>query len=398
MHKTMTKKTDDFINGKYKYVWIYGAGRIGKKLINIFNFFNISIMGVVITDYDGTLIPNIPVCELQEVTSSVEDTLFVITASKKYHNEIIDNIETHGFFDYIVWDKHCLCMLWKHTEHNFIDRRKYNNKCCFILAGYKEFLWDNIFERLVRFIPKDVDVCILSSGVYCDKLEKIAQRNGWSYLSTKLNSVTLIQNVAFSIYENYEWIYKIDEDIFTTNRAFEKLYSNYQKIKNLTHYEPGIVVPLIPVNGYGYYRILSESGKMSEYESRFGRVVIGGNPESEIEKNPETAIFMWRECLQIDQLNRLMEKEQKLDSCGVRYNIGFILLARSLWEDMQGFTVSGNLDMGTDEEELCSHCIKTSKAIMVSNNTVVGHFAFGRQTSYMKSFYLENPDRFKIAD
>lgn len=398
MYKRITKKMDDLIIGKYKYVWIYGAGKIGKKLINIFNFFDINIKGVVISNYDGTLIPNIPICELSEVTSSLEDTLFVITASEKYHNQIIENIETYGFSNYIVWDKYCLCKLWRHAEHYFVDRRKYYGKCCFILAGYKEFLWNDIFERFVRFIPKDVDVCIMSSGVYSDKLDKIAWKNGWSYLSTKTNSVTLVQNVAFSIYENYEWIYKIDEDIFITDKAFEKLFANYQYINNVAHYEPGIVVPLIPVNGYGYYRILSKVGKMNEFESKFGQAIIGGNPDSEIEKNPETAIFMWQECPQIDQLNRLMEKEQKLDLCGVRFNIGFILLARSLWEDMQGFTVSGNADMGMDEEELCAHCINTSKVIMVSNNTIVGHFAFGKQTSCMKRLYFENPDWFKIKN
>lgn len=389
---------DDLIKGKYKNVWIYGAGKIGRKLINTFNFLNINIKGVVISQNDGTLIPNIPIYELPKVTSSLEDTLFVVTASKNYHNEIIENIETHGFSNYIIWDKHCMCKLWRCAEHYFIDRRKHNSRCCFVLAGYKEYLWNDIFERLVRFIPKDVDVCIMSSGVYCDKLEKIARKNGWSYLSTTINSVTLVQNVAFSIYENYKWIYKIDEDIFTTNNAFEKLFVNYHYIKNTTHYEPGIVVPLIPVNGYGYNRILSKVGKMNEFESRFGQAIIGGNPDSEIEKNPEAAIFMWRECPQIDQLNRLMEKENKLDLCGVRFSIGFIFMAHSLWGDMQGFTVTGNADMGMDEEELCAHCINTSKAIIVSKNTVVGHFAFSKQTSCMKRLYFENPDWFKIMN
>lgn len=379
-----------------KNIWIYGAGKIGRKLLKDFNFLNISINGIVISNYDGTRIMNTHVYELSEVTSSPEETLFIITSAKKYHNDIIFHLKKYHFEQYIIWDRQCLCELWKRVDYRFTDRRAGNSKCCFILAGYKEFLWNDVFERFACFIPKDVDVCIVSSGVYSKKLEIIAQENGWSYLSTDINSVTLAQNIAFSVYENYEWVYKIDEDMFLTDRAFEKMFANYQNIKDVSNYEPGIVVPLIPVNGFGYYKILTEIGKKNEFERRFGRAVIGGNPNSEIEKNPESAVFMWNECPQIDRLNKLMEKEIYMDSCSVRFSIGCILLRHALWDDMQGFTVSGNADMGTDEEELCAHCVNTSRPIMVSNNAVVGHFAFGRQTSRMKEFYSENSEWFKI--
>ena len=174
----MTAKIDDLWNRKYKNIWIYGAGRIGKKLLKDFDFFNISIRGVVISNYDGTRIPNTPVYELARVTTSSEETLFIITSSPVFHSEIIDHLKKYHFEHYIIWDSRSLCELWRHIDYRFVDRRAQNNKCCFILAGYKEFLWKNVFMRFKQFIPKDVDVCVISSGIYSDKLEKIARENG----------------------------------------------------------------------------------------------------------------------------------------------------------------------------------------------------------------------------
>ena len=386
----------DILNGKYRNVWIYGAGQVGKKLLVDFGFFHIPIEGIVMSKYDGTVIPGIQICSLSEIKTPPKDSVFIITSSAKFHNEIIKNIQESGYENYIIWNVECLCSLWRQAEYHFTDRRKSFDKCCFILAGYKEFLWKDVFERFTYFIPKDIDVCILSSGIHSEKLEMLAEKNSWSYLYTKINSVTLIQNIAFSIFEKYNWIYKVDEDMFITEGSFEGLFDTYQKVEKELQYEPGIVAPLIPVNGYGYSIILYRLGKMSDYENKFGKIVVGGNPESMIEKNPETAVFMWRECPQIDDLNRFFSRETQINLCSVRLSIGFILLKHFLWEDMQGFSVSGNADMGTDEVELCSQCINKSKAIIISTSEVVGHFSFGKQTDRMKEFYIENPNWFKI--
>lgn len=422
------------VRGGYRNVWFYGAGKTGKKLVKDFHFFRIHIDGIVISSYDGTVMPGTEVRELSEIATPPEDTAFIITSPAKFHGEIIGNLKEHGFSEYMVWDAGCLGWLWKLADYDFTDRRRYGGKCCFILAGYKEFLWEEVFGRFVRFMPDDVEVCILSSGIRSSRLEETAEKNGWSYLSTKINSVTLVQNVAFAVFEGYEWVYKADEDMFVTEGAFEKLYSCYRKAQNASRYAPGIVAPLIPVNGCGYGRILNRVGKAADYERRFGKINIGGNPDSSIEKNPEAAVFMWMECPQIDELNRMFAGEEesadrkgvaggeefadrkgiageekisdkqesvdigKVELCSVRLSIGFILLKRSLWEDMQGFSVSGNADMGTDEEELCSQCMNKSKAVMISADTVAGHFAFGRQTERMKEIYAGNPGWFKIRD
>ena len=61
-------------------------------------------------------------------------------------------------------------------------------------------------EQFVQSMPKieylndEMDICIVSSGLYSDRLSEIAKKYGWSYLSTKRNSVTLTQNTAIKLF------------------------------------------------------------------------------------------------------------------------------------------------------------------------------------------------------
>ena len=84
-------------------------------------------------------------------------------------------------------------------KYKFVDRKKDHNKLCIILAGYKEFLYEDVFSRIKKFISDDIDVCLVSSGLYSEKLDKIAEENNWSYVSTKKNKVTLDKLPALGI-------------------------------------------------------------------------------------------------------------------------------------------------------------------------------------------------------
>lgn len=102
-----------------------------------------------------------------------------------------------------------------------------------------------------------MDVCIISSGVWSNTLDEICKENSWSYLSAEENNVSLVQNVAIKNYPNANYIYKIDEDIFLTENYSENLKDAY-KIAKEGDFEPGVIAPLIPVNGYGHKRVLSK--------------------------------------------------------------------------------------------------------------------------------------------
>ena len=178
---------------------------------------------------------------------------------------------------------------------HFIDRSKHRKDLCIIIAGYKPYLYQDVFERLIRFLPEQMDVCIVSSGIYSEELEKIASEHGWSYLSTKRNCVTLLQNVAILKHPDAEYIYKIDEDIFVTEHCFERMKETFLRVEKDGLYDVGFVAPLLPINGYCHLRILERLHLVSEYERRFERPIYASYSTRLIEKSPDAAKFFWGE-------------------------------------------------------------------------------------------------------
>ena len=87
-------------------------------------------------------------------------------------------------------------------KFKLIDRRKKSNKLCYILAGYKSFVWEDVFARIKTFITEDIDVCILSSGIYSEELARYAQKYNWSYMYTKINNISLSQNLLINEFKD----------------------------------------------------------------------------------------------------------------------------------------------------------------------------------------------------
>lgn len=272
---------------------------------------------------------------------------------------------------------------------------------CIILIGYKQFLWDDVIGRFRTFVPDDVDVCLVSSGKYLPELEEMAKRNSWSYLSVKRNNVCLVQNLAISLFPEAEYIYKMDEDIFLTAGAFEKLFDAMKRIDEESPYTTGISAPLLNINAYGYRRILEKTGTLEAFEKKFGSAPMMSGQTSMIETNPEVASFMWGSggvLPQLDEMNALFEKEGfEYSVCPVRLSIGFILMKRSFWEFMGGFPVIPGNGMGLDETYLIGVCSSFSHVVAVAENSVVGHFGYGgAQGRAMKEFFEANHELFEL--
>ncbi|GFI50118.1 hypothetical protein IMSAGC020_01324 [Lachnospiraceae bacterium] len=386
-----------------EHIWIYGAGVYGHKLVDFLssNIFQLPIRGVVVT-HRGIVqkkFKDFDIHELKDVKTPNESTVFIIAASFRYQEEIITELEKKGYSNYVIWDWMDERHAWTLAEYKFEDRRKNCKKLCMVLSGYKDFLWDSVFGRLKKFVPEDIDICILSSGIYDERLSDLADVNGWSYLSTEFNDLTMIQNIAISLFEEARWIYKMDEDIFLTEGSFDKLYHMWCLAEENEPYHLGIMAPLIPVNGYGYIRILNYINKLKLYEQRFGKAFYGGISDSMIEKSVDAARFMWGEegnVPELDNLNSMFSGHKSLSCCNVRFSIGFILFGRWLWDEIGGFEVTGCKDLGVDEIQLCRYCMIHSLAIGVAEDTVVGHFSFGQQTTGMRDFYEKNPELFEV--
>ncbi len=282
-------------------------------------------------------------------------------------------------------------------RYKFENRSKGSDKLCIILAGYKENLWDIVFDRIDKFSNSEMDICILSSGLYSEKLSEIANEKNWSYISTKRNSVTLIQNMALKLFPNAKWIYKLDEDIFVTKHFFENLERTYENVQNNGDYNVGFVAPIIPINSIGYYILLKKLNLINYYEEHFEKIKIGCG-ENMIEINGEVAKFMWGKNNIIPHIDILDEEFSKepfnYSASTVRVNIGAILYHRNLWESMHHFRVDITIGMGVDEEQICAYCINRHLGMIIAENTCVGHFSFSKQTEEMNEYFNNNKNIF----
>ncbi len=287
-------------------------------------------------------------------------------------------------------------------RYKFEDRSKGSDTVCMILSGYKEFTWDIIFDRIKKFSNEEMDICIVSSGLYSEKLSKIAEDNNWSYISTKRNSVTLAQNTVIKLFPNAKWIYKLDEDIFVTKNFFKTLKNTYTEVQENGFYNVGFVAPIIPINGYSHVVLLKKLGLVDYYNTNFEKVKYAAGSERMIESSVDVAKFMWGEGEKIPHIDDLDKKLNESDfsysSSPIRFSIGAILYHRSLWEDMNYFKVDITKGMAVDETQICEYCMSKSKAIVIAENTCVGHLSFGLQNNVMEEFFKENQDRFLIKD
>ena len=284
----------------------------------------------------------------------------------------------------------------------FIDRRKNSQYLLMILAGYKSFLYEDVFARVKAFAPDYLDICIISSGVFDKTLNKIAAENNWSYLSTTQNNIPLVQNLAIMIHENAKFIFKMDEDIFLTEGVFDTVLKTAAHVQIHGHYHIGFVAPLIPLNSYGYIRLLEKLGLIETYEKIFEKPKFLVQVSRMLYSNPEVAKFFWGEggfVPPIDLMNAAFRIQKiSYSICSVRFSIGFIHFPRYLWEEMGGWKLPppNSYGGGLDEEQICQFCALSSLGMIVAENALVGHFSFGGQTEAMKEYYFTHREIFRF--
>ncbi|MFT8407129.1 MAG: hypothetical protein ABF630_10350 [Liquorilactobacillus sp.] len=275
-----------------------------------------------------------------------------------------------------------------------VDGRKNSKTLCLILAGYKPFLWENTLERVRKFVPSNYDVCLVSSGVYSEELKNKAEKNKWTYLTVEKNNVSIAQNIAISNFPQAKEIFKIDEDIFVTKNFFETMIETYTNAEKNSYYCPGVIAPLITINGVGYVKILSKLGLDKEYRKRFEDVRFASNDNKKIENDVAAAKFMWGVTGHVPQLDKINASFQREDlrffPSPVRFSIGAIYFKRQIWQDMGMFKIGSENGLGADELNINKYCYCKSRPILISMNSVVGHLSFRNQNIEMEEFYKTN--------
>ena len=160
----------------------------------------------------------------------------------------------------------------------------------------------------------------------------------------------------------------------------------------------GFVAPTIPINGFGNMLVLERFNKIDYYTKKFEKPLYSAGKTRMVENNPEVAKFFWGKdgiLPTIDEMNAILNKDKfSYVPCPIRFSIGAILFTRKFWNNMGMFTVKSGSGMGNDEIQICSYCMNSSQAIIVSKNSLVGHLSFGKQNEEMKNYFELNKKQF----
>lgn len=83
--------------------------------------------------------------------------------------------------------------------------------------------------------------------------------------------------------------------------------------------------------------------------------------------------------------------------CPIRLTIGLFMMSRDFWKEMNMYKVRRFLnDFGKDERQINVESILNSKAMVIDERCVVGHFSFHYQNDEMVKMYRQHPEYFKM--
>jgi hypothetical protein len=285
-------------------------------------------------------------------------------------------------------------------SYKFADRRNKADTVVIILAGYKRPLWPKVFSRLERAMPDNVDVCVMTAGLFDQDLSDMSERNGWSYLSTRTNDVSLVQNVAISLHPHAKTLVKIDEDIFVTTNTLSDTLAHYHHLRAAGIVDAGFVSPMLNVNGVCYRPLLTQLELLEAFEAQFGvaRIATLGIAATD---DAAAARWIWERTAPLEQtVARLRRTQGPGLLTPVQFSIGLVVMPRDFWETIGYLPVKRHMlamkksTLGADEERICRMATFLARPGVVCEHALAGHFSFGRQYQGMLKFFEERPDLF----
>ena len=269
-------------------------------------------------------------------------------------------------------------------EFELADRARGSDELLIVVAGHKPALWPFTLARLEQFAPERIDVCLISPGIRSAELEALAERAGWSYLSTTENALALAQNLAVRHHPRARWLHKVDEDVLVGEGHFERMLEGYRRVQADGRYAPGFCAPLLNVNGFSYRLVLQARGLEADYLERFGEL-RQANIDIRAHSDGAAALWLWRHSLPFDAVAReIAARPFGYSAVPHRFSIGAILLERSFWEEIGGFLVVPRGGLGWEEDHLCKECVGRSRPAIVLHDVFAGHFSFGPQDAVMR--------------
>ena len=291
---------------------------------------------------------------------------------------------------------------WRYGSKYKIEGKKRNKKAVlFVLAGYKEYLWSDVFFRIKAFQPEDLEVCIASSGKYCEELSTICRENNWVYLSTKLNNMCVLTNVILREFNNAEYYFKLDEDIYIPENYFSDMIEAYNRIEaREPNYKIGYICPYLPLGSYSMREYLIEKGKINEFEQKFGHLYFGG-PQVNLSFRENKGIdpYIWNIIKNFDdEARRIKNKGFRYTLCPIRTGIAAIVFKRELWEKLGSLKRPKGVGWGEqgDEAQITAFCACNYLVNFRVDDVLVGHFAFGGAEPTVLKVKEEHPEFFSF--
>ena len=293
-----------------------------------------------------------------------------------------------------------------------IERRKYSskyvvegniknkNKMCYILSGYKPYLWDDVFNRIRFFQPEDLEICVASSGKYCEELSELCKRNDWVYISTELNNICVLSNIVLREFSKAEYIFKLDEDIYLPKDYFADMYEAYNVIEETSPGCLGFICPSLPLGFYGMHDFLIKKNCLEKYNQLFGRHYIGGttlNPA--FRQHVGVDEFIWGKIGVFDECAKeYKESGLSFEPCATRCGIAAILFKRQFWDTMGGLVRPRGKGLGDqgDEGQITAYCALNFQMTYCVKSILVGHFAFGGSEPAVLKMKEVHPEYFSL--
>ncbi len=277
-------------------------------------------------------------------------------------------------------------------KYSFTNRQKGTSNVVIVLIGYKPKLWNSVIPRLQRALAFDpaisdqFDVCLVTPGATKPELAEIAAQNGWSYLHTKANRVSLAQNLAVKVHPQAKLIYKLDEDIFLPEFYFQEMQRSYERVKQENRYRVGFCAPLLNVNGYSYLPFLERLGLSEKYKHEFGELMAAAY-HVKIQHDPAACRWIWEHTLPFDATaQKIFDQGFHYSTIPHRFSIGAILMERPFWEKIGGMhntLAGGPKTLGSDEDHLCRDCVGLSHVMICFEHILAAHYSFGPQDAGM---------------
>lgn len=270
----------------------------------------------------------------------------------------------------------------------------------FVLAGYKNYLWNDVFDRIKMFQLPNMEVCIASSGRYCEQLSEICKRNDWCYLSTKLNNMCVLSNIIMRQFSNATYYFKLDEDIYLPDNYFGDMIDAYKVIEsNEQNYVIGYICPNLPLGSYSLHDYLIEKNSLEDFEQKFGKLHIGGQQVNHFfRENKGIDTYVWKLIGIFDkEAKRYKSKGFSYSICPMRTGIAAILYKREFWDRLGSLKRPKGVGWGEegDEAQLTAFCAKNYLANFRVDNILVGHFAFGGAEPQVLKLKEKHPEFFE---